>query len=146
MKSAGHRPEQVAQAQAAYEAQQQEVMRLQDELAKRQIKAPFDGFLVEKHIDVGEWVEQGGPVATLVNLSEIEVVINVEESYVGIARLNEQVQVRFDAVGETFPGEVVHIVPGPTGRAAAAASPCGFGSPTASRTTGRCSKRACWPR
>jgi HlyD family secretion protein len=112
LKSSGYRSEEVAEANAAREAQHQEVLRLEDELAKRTVVAPFSGYLVEKHTDLGEWVEMGGTVATLVRLDEVEVRVNVEESFIHEVSTGQSVEVRVDAVSpEPFPGVVKYIVP-----------------------------------
>lgn len=107
----GYRTEEIEAARAAYEAQQQEVKRLEDEMEKRRIRAPFTGYLVEKHTDLGEWVELGGQVATLVKLDEVEVQVNVEESHVHQITVGEKVDVSIDALGRQVSGTIFRIVP-----------------------------------
>lgn len=112
LKRAGYRPEEVAAAAAAAEAQRQVVAELNDELEKRTIRAPFTGYLVKKQAEVGEWIELGGEVATLVRLDEVEVRINVEEAFIHEVRPGQTVEVSIDAQpGATFPGTVRDIVP-----------------------------------
>ena len=112
MVSAGYRQEEVEAARASAEAQQHEVSRLRDELAKREIRAPFKGFVVEKHTDVGEWVALGGMVATLVKLDEVEVQVNVEESRIHEIDLDQEVQIHIDALGrQPVRGRVRFVVP-----------------------------------
>ncbi len=82
LKLSGYRPEQIAAAKAAAQAQLKVVENLQDELERMTIKAPFTGYLVEKHSEVGEWVQMGGTLATLARLDEVEVQLNVEESLI----------------------------------------------------------------
>ena len=112
MMSAGYPTEQVAAAKASMQAQMQEVRRLEDELKKHVVTAPFDGFVVAEHTDVGEWVDLGGGVATLVRLDEVEVRVNVNESQVDQIRVGQDVDVRVDALGRnTVKGRVQFIVP-----------------------------------
>lgn len=114
MKSEGYRSEHIEQAKAALDAQRQEVLRLEDEMTKRTITAPFTGYLVEKHTDVGEWVEEGGLVGTLVNLEEVEVVVNVEEQYVGMLRVGSSIDVHFSFLPpdqQTIQATIEKIVP-----------------------------------
>jgi HlyD family secretion protein len=112
MAQAGNRVEEIEAARAAADVQQQEVLRLEDEMQKRNVTAPFSGFIVEKNIDLGEWVPLGGPVATLVNLDEVEVQVNVEESYIAEIRPSQEVEARIDALdGEIVRGTVRQIVP-----------------------------------
>ncbi|MBX3414056.1 MAG: efflux RND transporter periplasmic adaptor subunit [Pirellulales bacterium] len=109
---AGNRTEEIDAARAAADVQQQEVLRLEDEMQKRNVVAPFSGFIVEKNIDLGEWVPLGGPVATIVNLDEVEVQVNVEESYIAEIRLDQEVEARIDALkGEVVRGVVRQVVP-----------------------------------
>ncbi len=112
MKTRGHRAEVVEAARAAVEAQRMEVARLEDEKQKKTIRAPFSGYLVEKHIDVGEWVVLGGMVATLSKLDEVEVHVNVEESQIDQIGVGQKVRVLVDAVGdEPLEGTIRYIVP-----------------------------------
>ena len=112
LKVAGYREEEIAEAKAAYAAQHQEVLRLEDEMKKRSITAPFNGFLVERRSDIGQWVPLGGVVATLVDLTEVDVVVNVEESLMHLVTRGKQVNVSFDAIdGLTLTGVVEYIVP-----------------------------------
>lgn len=117
MKRSGYRSEEIAAATAALEAQQQEVARLTDELEKRKVLAPFTGYLAQKNTEVGEWVDLGGFVATLVRLDEVEIRVNVEEQYVEEIQLGQSVQVLIDALRDKqgapaeFQGRVVSVVP-----------------------------------
>jgi len=69
---AGFRPEEIEAARAARDAQQHIVTRLEDELTRSCIEAPFDGYVTQRHTDLGQWVEEGGGVVTLVRLEEVD--------------------------------------------------------------------------
>jgi RND family efflux transporter MFP subunit len=45
------------------------------------IKAPFDGIISKRNVDVGEWVSEGGTIATLINPEHIDVLFNIPASY-----------------------------------------------------------------
>jgi multidrug efflux pump subunit AcrA (membrane-fusion protein) len=112
LKSAGYRSEEIEAARAARDAQQHIVGRLEDELARRRIEAPFDGYVTQRHTDVGQWVEEGGPVVTLVRLDEVEVRVQVEEDAVEEIRVGQHVDVYVEAIGdEAIDGEIRQIVP-----------------------------------
>jgi RND family efflux transporter MFP subunit len=111
-KTAGYRAEEIAQAKAIYAAQHQQVRQLEEEMDKRTIRAPFAGYLVRRHSDIGEWIELGGGVATLVDLSQVDVVVKVEESLISMVQLGQQVDVLVAALhGTPFRGMVQHLVP-----------------------------------
>ena len=59
----GPRPEQIAQAEAQVQLQQQQIKLIEDRIAKHTITAPFDGYVSAEHTEVGAWIQQGDPVA-----------------------------------------------------------------------------------
>lgn len=50
--------------------------------SKKLIKAPFSGVIVEKSINLNEWLNQGTQVATIVNTQELEIVFNLPISFI----------------------------------------------------------------
>jgi RND family efflux transporter MFP subunit len=67
--------------------------------ADLQVKAPFDGKIVQRHAELGEWVNEGDSVATLVSTGEIEAWLQVPERHA--MRMKD-----------TAPGEIVLKIPG----------------------------------
>jgi RND family efflux transporter MFP subunit len=51
--------------------------------SKKSIKAPYSGVMVEKNINLNEWLNQGSQVATIVNTQELEMVFNLPISFIG---------------------------------------------------------------
>ncbi len=51
--------------------------------SKKVIKAPYSGVIVEKNINLDEWLNQGSQIATIVNTQELEVVFNLPISFIG---------------------------------------------------------------
>lgn len=118
----GPRAEKKAQSAARRDIAAEQVNLLKDRLEKYTHKAPFDGYVVAEHTEVGAWINKGDMVAEVIEIDPIEVTVNVPELY--IAGLQETVaayeqrgeptpaDVRVDALGETpFPGHVIRIVP-----------------------------------
>ncbi|MHC4223631.1 MAG: efflux RND transporter periplasmic adaptor subunit [Planctomycetota bacterium] len=115
---AGPRKERIAQAKARMEAQQAEVKRLEDDLDRHTLRAPFSGYVVREHTEVGEWLAKGAPVAELVALDEVDVTVPVMEDYVHGLKRGMEVPVTVDAFKDrTFPGKLVAIVPRADARA-----------------------------
>jgi RND family efflux transporter MFP subunit len=54
---------------------------LEYEISQKNVLAPFSGFVAGKHAEVGEWVVAGGSVVDLIDLSIIEVVVDVPERF-----------------------------------------------------------------
>ena len=51
--------------------------------SKKTIKAPYSGVIVEKNINLDEWLNQGSQVATIVNTQDLEVVFNLPIAFIG---------------------------------------------------------------
>lgn len=98
--------------QGRVEKQKAEIARIQDDLERHIIRAPFNGVVVREHVEVGEWVAVGGPVVELLALDELEVVADVPERYFGSLKRGSRTQVTFEALGGLqVPGRVSAIVP-----------------------------------
>ncbi|MEX0702052.1 MAG: efflux RND transporter periplasmic adaptor subunit [Planctomycetales bacterium] len=109
---AGPRKERIAQAAARMLSQQETVNRLEDQMGKHRMKAPFDGYVIAEHTEVGEWVSAGDPVAEVVALDEVDVQAHVVESQAAFVRRGMPVRVEVPALPqELFDGEVASVVP-----------------------------------
>ena len=63
-----------------------DVARLEIDLRRATVRAPFAGVVVREHAAEGEWLGIGDPVAEMVDLSDLEVTVEVPESwYAGLA-------------------------------------------------------------
>ena len=90
---------------------QAEIDRLKDLLNKTKILAPFSGEVVKKHTEVGQWVNKGGPVVTLIDLNRVHVIVPVPERYVFRLRVGQPASVTADALGgETYEASIYAIV------------------------------------
>lgn len=50
--------------------------------SKKVIKAPFDGVVIEKSTELGNWLNSGGEVLTLANLESIDAIFNIPEEFI----------------------------------------------------------------
>ncbi len=108
----GPRVERVQQAKARLDQAEQVVMRLKDMKQKYTIRAPFEGFIVAKHTEVGAWISQSDPVIEIVKLDVVDVDVAVPESDVHNLRLGADVDVTFPALGGAVqPGTIRRIIP-----------------------------------
>lgn len=113
----GARPEAIARARQALLAQEARVQLLTRDLNKTEVRAPFAGALVAKHTEVGQWIDEGGPVCDLVAMDRVKVRVDVPESAIAFAGPGEPASVEIEALGKTFSGPITRLIP----RAAAAA-------------------------
>lgn len=111
------RKETVQQAMARVEAQEKHVAFLKAEREKRFTRAPFDGFIVEEHTYLGQWLSKGAPVATLAKLEEVEVEVQIDQQYIDQIAPGRPVTLTVQGTGNRnglpreWPGEVTSIVP-----------------------------------
>lgn len=81
-----------------------------DQLADTQIKAPVDGVVVSKALEVGEWVTPGVPILTVDDLSTIWARVDVEETDLGSLYIGKSAQVELPTVPpQIFTGRVMAI-------------------------------------
>jgi RND family efflux transporter MFP subunit len=86
-----------------------EVERLEIELEKKIIPAPFDGIVIKRNVDRGEWISEGETVAVIGKDDTIDIVTEVPERF--IQYIKNGMQVSVTASGNNFVGTVIAIVP-----------------------------------
>lgn len=86
-----------------------EKLRLQIE--KSAIKAPFDGMILEKLKDVGEWIDPGAAVCALGSVNDLFVKVAVSEDLVEYIRPGQDVALVINALKREFTGKVANFVP-----------------------------------
>lgn len=97
-------PAQIAAQRAALSIAQQN-------LANTQIRSPIDGFVGEKNAELGQTVNAGVPLLTLIP-NRVFVTANFKETQVGGMRPGQPVDIHVDAYkGITFHGRVLSINP-----------------------------------
>lgn len=76
------------------------------------ISAPFDGFIVGEHTEVGQWLQEGDPVAEIVQTDIVEAWLDVPERFIAaISSADATVQLRIEALGQVREAQVTAIVP-----------------------------------
>ena len=69
-------------AKAQYFAKRSELRIAEDEIKRRQITAPFDGFIEKREAQLGQWVQPGSPIATLVRMDTLKVEGDIKLEYI----------------------------------------------------------------
>lgn len=106
------RDEKVLQAEAQVGKQEAEVARLEDQLEKYSVRAPFEGYVTAKHTEDGAWIKQGEPVVELVSVDPMEVSVLVPEEFIASLRPGMPASVQLDAMAaELLVAEIARIVP-----------------------------------
>ncbi|MBN2140121.1 MAG: efflux RND transporter periplasmic adaptor subunit [Desulfovibrionaceae bacterium] len=86
-----------------------ELRRLEIELDKKTIRAPFNGVVTKRDVYRGEWISKGQAVATVARAGEYDVVANVPERVARVVRPGLEVEVK--AGGRSLTGKVFAVVP-----------------------------------
>ena len=86
--------------------------RAQLNLSYTEIRAPFSGYVGDLAVKEGQQISPGQICLKLVDLSNIEVYLQVLESEIGLVKVGRKAHIRFSAYpDETFEGKVVAINP-----------------------------------
>lgn len=83
------------------------------------IVAPFDGYVTKRYLDPGAFIPQatgivstGNTLLTVMDLSQVKVLINVPERDITSVRVGDQVSLTLDAYpDQTFQGQVTKFAP-----------------------------------
>ncbi|MGJ7528684.1 efflux RND transporter periplasmic adaptor subunit [Variovorax sp. GB1P17] len=78
-------------------------------LGRYELRAPFDGLVVEKHISLGESVGEAVNVFTISDLSTVWAEISVAANNLNLVRIGEPVSIRSSAFDQTASGTVSYV-------------------------------------
>ena len=108
----GPRQEKIAQATARVAVQLALIRQIEDRIALHTLKAPFDGYVVVRHNEVGGWAMAGKPVVEMIELNPIEIEVFVSEDFVTHVHRGMSATISIEALqGKHLTGEVVYVVP-----------------------------------
>jgi RND family efflux transporter MFP subunit len=86
-----------------------EVERIEIELQKKNIRAPYEGVVIKREVDRGEWLAEGATVAILAKDDVIDVVADVSEKFIPYLKIG--MPVKGTVNGKEITGSVIAIVP-----------------------------------
>jgi len=109
---AGTRKEAIARAEASIAVKKARVSLFKDQLKKTVVDAPFDGVIVKKSVEKGEWVAVGQKVFRLIQTDPVRATLPVPESVVSQVQTGAEVAVEMDAFPhQQFVARVSKIIP-----------------------------------
>ena len=91
---------------AALKAQNEQ---LEIELRKKVIRAPFDGVVIKRQVDRGEWVSEGETVAVIGKDDTVDIVAEVPERFIEFIQKGMEVSAMSN--GRKLKGKVIAVVP-----------------------------------
>jgi membrane fusion protein, multidrug efflux system len=98
------RQSEAEQARAAVAAQRARIN-------QKSLRAPFDGVLGIRRVNLGQFVSPGDPIVTLESLDPIYVNFTLTERRLGQVRPGQAVEVVVEAFADTFRGQITAIEP-----------------------------------
>ncbi len=78
---------------------QAEKARLDDDLARTTVRAPFSGVVVRERVSEGEWIGEGGAVAEMIDYTDLEVKVDVPEKSFGGLEAGTEARVVIGSLG-----------------------------------------------
>lgn len=101
---------QYLQAKSNYEAQDQAIAQLEQQVAKTIVKAPFSGTIDDVVTEQGSVVMPGqSELMRIVNLDNMYIVTDVPEKYIAQITRNKKVEVEFPILGKKIDSEVRQV-------------------------------------
>ncbi len=107
----------IASARARQAARLVDVARARVDLLKKRledmtVRAPFDGVVLARGTELGEWVDNGDSLVELVSAGEIEAWLDIPQRYYTVvAERQVQITLALDASAHTVTAERIRIIP-----------------------------------
>ena len=100
------------QAQATYDQALAGIAKTEAIISQKLVRAPFEGELGVRHIEVGQYLTAGTPIVSLTDLSDLYANFTVTEKDSAHLQVGEPVRVAVDAYpGRSFEGKITTIEP-----------------------------------
>ncbi|AAC06871.1 CzcB/NccB family metal efflux transporter periplasmic adaptor subunit [Aquifex aeolicus] len=80
------------------------------QLSYAEVKAPFDGYVIQKMVDRGDIANPGMPLAVL-ETRPYKVEVSFPEKYFGEINIGDTLEVYVEKLGRVFPAKVVEVEP-----------------------------------
>ena len=102
----------VDSAQAAYDQANAGIAKTQAIISQKLVRAPFDGELGVRHVEVGQFLTAGTQIVSLTDLSELYANFTVTEKDSANLKVGQAVRLAVDAYpGRAFEGKITTIEP-----------------------------------
>src|SRR6195256_1732312 len=102
----------VDQAQSAFDQASAGIAKSQAIISQKLVRAPFDGELGVRHVEIGQFLTAGTQIVTLTDLSHLYANFTVTEKDSGNLKVGQTVRIAVDAYpGRPFEGKITAIEP-----------------------------------
>lgn len=98
--------------QLTYQQKEADLQSAQSDLDKTTIRAPFDGVLGARKINLGEYVTAGQALVSLTDIANLKAVYQLPEDYLGQVKTGQKVQITTKTSGsKSYEGRVNFVAP-----------------------------------
>src|SRR3977135_392662 len=102
----------VDQAQSSFDQANAGIAKTQAIISQKLVRAPFDGELGVRKVEVGQYLTAGTQIVSLTDLSELYANFTITEKDSGQLKVGQVVRIKVDAYpGKTFEGKITTIEP-----------------------------------
>jgi multidrug efflux system membrane fusion protein len=101
---------QLAETRARLETARAELVRAELDLEYMKVRAPFDGTVQERAVEIGDYVRAGDPVATYVDNTHLVVTGSIAEQDAGFVRVGETATAAL-VTGQDVKGRIRYLSP-----------------------------------
>jgi multidrug efflux system membrane fusion protein len=102
----------VDSAQAAFDQANAGIAKTEAIISQKLVRAPFDGELGVRHVEIGQFLTAGTQIVTLTDLSQLYANFTVTEKDSAALKVGQTVRIAVDAYpGRTFEGKITAIEP-----------------------------------
>lgn len=106
------RPEELDQAKAAFNAAEANVKLLQKRVNDCYVLSPINGQIVKNFAEIGETINPQSSLIKVANLSEVEVMVYIQETDLGKVKLGQKAEIYSDSYKDkAYEGKVTYISP-----------------------------------
>lgn len=103
---------QLNQTKYDYETAVNKAEQIRKQIQDATVKAPISGKIVKKDIEVGEFVNSGTVIGTILDVSRLKVQVMINEKDVYQLHEGQKVKVSADVLtGKIYPGQITYIAP-----------------------------------
>ncbi len=85
--------------------------RIKLEIAKSVIRAPFDGIIMKKHVDIGAWIKKGDPVCQIGSTNDLFIQLPVAEKLLKFVKHGDSIDLIINAFNKKLTGKIEGIRP-----------------------------------
>lgn len=112
---AGPRAEKIKQEEANLKAAEARIRMIQDNINRATLFAPFNGYIIKKETEVGQWLEQGDPALSMIRDKPLKVEVHVPQFQFNLIEIGSPAKVILESYetrngAQTFKGTVIEKI------------------------------------